>query len=487
MNEQEFKNSSRLVPARLFASTWSAALLVVGLKGWAFQLPSPWPVVSVVIGALVVIGLLADPFIAVFLKRVVVDDDRISMRVGGISPVERVSPLSRINSVQVDQSWSLRLFRLSNVTMVAQGEEASAFVLEGLTQPDVQRLMMMLEGKVSELDKAHLPKGLHEVTTSQDALREAGPDVDDAFVYRSNGRDLAATALATGAVAVAASATLGLGHNISDLTGWDMASTFSGSLVGSIALVTLLVAVSALLAALRFRGLTIVSRDGASFDVRYGTVGRLSHSISRDQVVAVRLTMTPFDVLLGTRQVTLSTARLRRSSMGDITFPSMREAEAQRLLASIMGQHPTEQRPSARWLIRPFVLVLWCAFCLSQLTWSNPWLSAGAALLIVVIVVTLWKYLTTRVAIAPDRSHLSITHIALSHSVWLYTPACVRVATTRRIRPLSLANLTVVSFAHRRNVVRTVIRPKNTIDELGAFQRQVQDRPWRNQVSKELA
>lgn len=487
MHAQEFQSSTWLVPARLLRTAWSAVLLVAGLKGWAFNLPSPWPVVLAVVGSLAMVALVVDPFIAVLLKRVVVETDHISMRVGLISPVERLSPLNRINSVQVDQSWNLRLFRLSSVTIVAQGEEGSAFVLEGLTKDNVRRLMLALEGKVPGVAEGDRPEERHGVTIPQAAVVEAGSDVEGAFFYQSNNRDLMATVLATGAVVVTASAAIGFGDNVNDLTGLNVDSMFSGSLVVAIALVTLLVAVSSLMAALRFRRLTIVSRDGASFEVSYGTVGRVSHAISRDQVVAVGLTMTPFDVLLGTRQVTLSTAELRHSAMGDIKFPSMREAEAQRLLASIMGQQPTEERPSARWLIRPLVLLILCVIPLSQLTWSSLWVSAGAALLIVILIFMLWNYLTARVVVATDRSHLTITHIALSHSVWLYTPQCVRVATARHIRPFSLTNLTVVCFAHRRNVVRTVVvRPEDTMDDLGRLQRQVQDRPWRNRISKEL-
>lgn len=492
MTAEEFNNSPRLIVARLLRDVWRAAILLVLLERWGNGLPGPWPTVLRVLVLIIIAAFVLEPVAAVFFTRLRVDQDRLGLRVGLIAPTERTSALTAVSSVQVDEPWYLRALGLRSVTIAAQGVESSAFVMAGLRTADALRLASLVgvaessAGAEAEADDptpggSDRSRPTEPHPTDGEPPSSDGPTARRTVTYAPTRWDLAATIASQGTLVLAAVAVVGVAEEVGDLLGVDVVAAGSTQRPWVLALLVLgLLLVSGVAAALRFRGFVIERSAAGSYRVSYGAVERTSHTISRDQVVAVAMVTTPLDALMGTSRVVLSAARLRESPMGDVRFPSIRRARAVQLVRELTGARlPELDRAVSRWSgLVPVLALLGTAGLVAVLPRSALWVTAVEAVVALVVVVLLLQYLTGRVQVAADDSYVVWSRVGLSRTTSVYSAGCARVVVVRRAAGLPVGNLTMVGFAHRREVRRKPVRSADVLTALRRVQQSATARPW---------
>ena len=132
-----------------------------------------------------------------------------------------------------------------------------------------------------------------------------------------------ATVLAHGTLVVAAVAVIGFAEDAANLFGLSLTAAAVDSWLALLAFGAAGGLLVGGFAAATFRGMLIESTDERTIRITYGGIERTTHTVRRDQIVAVGYLVTPMDMALGTRQLVLSTAQLRHSPMGRIKLPSI--------------------------------------------------------------------------------------------------------------------------------------------------------------------
>lgn len=476
----DYRNSARLIPAKLLGSAWSIVLLLVAAKGWILNLADPWRTMLMVAVAVVVFALVATPIYDVFFHRLVVDpDNRCAVLTRGVlAPVARSVPSSEISSVQLARPWNLQLFGLSTVTISAQGSSASALVMHGLPAAEAERLVR----QISELDEGgdHPgPEGSGTASSPSTENRD-GPTPSDtsdeadrsqrthdaakgAMLYRSSPRDLVATMLSQGMVVGTMLAVLGAFSDIGDAVDVDVWR----SPAGRAAIIVVIVAAGSVLSAARLHGLTIVAQGQHRYRIQYGRLDRVEHEVRRADVVSVSLITTPVDLLLGTVRVGLSTARLDETAGGQVRFPSMSEEDARRVLAALTGIERPPARRSAAVLLTPVLVVTLGG--LATLSPGVTWVRLALGLAVAVVTTGVLRYLTCRVGIAANGSSLWCSSRGLAETITYCTAGWVQAATIRRVPLLPYRHLVVFGYAHRRQTLRAPVRSCAAFVRIGLF------------------
>lgn len=490
MTHGDFRNSPKFILARLLRDVWRVAALLVALQAWGMRFTEPWPTILRVVVVVVVAAFVIEPVGVVLFKRLRLQGDELVLRVGLIAPMERTSALTAVSSVQVDEPWYLRALGLRTVTIAAQGVES--FVMEGLRADDAARLTALAEhappsavsGRDPEPDAGPGPDAAPVDSGRDDAGR---PQEDPAterhgdVAYTATRRDLAATIVSQGTLVLAIGAIVGLAEEVGGLVGLDVVAVGLRQDGWVLALVAVgLVAVSSVVAALRFGGFAIERTPAGAYRVAYGAVERTAHTVRRDQVVAVGLVTTPLDALMGTTRVVLSTAALRGAPMGEVRFPSLRRRDAVRIVREVTGVALPELDDAAtrRSAVVPVLALLVTTGVVALLPRAALWLTAAEAVVVLVLVVLLLQYLTGRALVAADGSYVVWSRVGLSRTTTAYSAGCARAVVLRRAWGLQVGTLTLVGFAHRREVRRKPVRSPELFTALRRVQANATTRPW---------
>lgn len=463
MSQQvEYRNSVRFIPAAIIGAMGSFGFALLGLITLGSKLPNPWPMV---LGLLLTISFVVKVIHAAFavrLRRLKVQEGSLVLTDGLLTPIVRSTPISKTSSVQLDEAWHLRLFGLTETTIVSQGAEASALVMPGLLRQDALRLVELVDSGNSETTDDELTQLYDLVQSTPETeldlpLTPACGQREQAFVCQPTRHDMIAT-LGTRAVVllVAGFAFIDPISDLLQLWGVDLWSSAATNVAAMVLVVILVVTGAAITAILRFHGFRIHSDDRSSYTISYGAIERISHSVLREQIVAAEIKTSMFDFIMGTRQICFSTAKLKHSSMREIQFPSLSEHEASRVLHEVTGLDLRQSLTTIKrtWLLVPISAVIVATGVALALQNIPTWTRALCILGAFIVAIKVLRYVTSTIWASTDASYLICRSIGMSHSVMILTAPCVYGSITRWIPGRALGNITLLGFAHRRLLFR---------------------------------
>lgn len=393
-----FGNSPRLILARYLADLPSLAIGIVGTVVWISTWEQPWRTVGQILMGLSIFMLAVGPWVRVFTVRYTVSGQGVQVDSGLLTRRSEFLPWDLVNSVDERQSWSYRVFGLTEVICAQTGEDGSRITLEAL---DVQRLALF-QGFAVHAGAQQVKSSLVPVTEAPDEptaeteggslnppedtgatppqahpLGVGGPaPISERLVYRTRPVDLVLLSLIYGQVILLVPPlvfglletveSLGLAQALEDAF-----STGLGSLPTLVLIVLAILSAGVAATVLKYHDFTVHALADGRLRIRYGLFSTHQRIINPAAVQGVVWQRNAVEQLTG--RVRLSVLTLDSSSQlgANLVLPSLPHAMA----AQLVQDHLPRYRSSIQ--------------CVSGGVWLLTW-NVVAAVLLTGVVVSTW-------------------------------------------------------------------------------------------------
>lgn len=371
MTTNRFRNSPRLILARYLADLPSLAIGIVGAVVWISTWVQPWRTVGQVLMGLSIFMLVVGPWIRVLTVRYTVSGQGVQVDSGLLTRRSEFLPWDLVNSVDDRQSWSYRVFGLTEVICAQTGEDGSRITLEAL---DAQRLALFQDFAVhagAQQDKPSLApatESRHEPTAETEGgsfnpaegagatppqthplgVGEPAPE-GERLVYCTRPVDLVLLSLIYGQVILLVpplafglleiAEPLGLAQVLEDafITGL-------GSLPTLVLIVLAILGTGVAATVLKYHDFTVHALADGRLRIRYGLFSTHQRIINPAAVQGVVWQRNAVEQLTG--RVRLSVLTLDSSSQlgGNLVLPSLPQAMADRLVQDHLPRYRSSIR-----------------------------------------------------------------------------------------------------------------------------------------------
>ncbi|MFV0373288.1 PH domain-containing protein [Microbacterium sp.] len=387
------ENELRRLPARTIVAGYlgHAPSIVTSVLGlWVFVTrPDVWPGqwAAALFGAFILFRIV-DPVYEYATVRYRSDPDVIVLRHGLISRHTRSLRWSDVTALQAEETWSLRPFRLTRVTVLQGGEESAQLVLPAVLAPELDRLRSFAPRNATSKTS-----GATEYDTDDLLVAERGPDRDEQLIYRATLTQLLIAALVYGQFALLGVA---LGYALFELldtfelTDGLLALAAAGPWVFGVFLGLIVIAGGFASTLVRYGRFQVWQRDDGSIRIAYGLLTRRDRRIDASAIEGIVVHRNLVEILLGRARMSILSTDSARQLGGNLVIPSLTRGIvadiAQRSFPAHVDDVTLLTRPGAAWRslgAALTVVVPACGAAWGFVTMQWPLLLAVVAALIV--------------------------------------------------------------------------------------------------------
>ena len=453
----EFRNSRWLFAAHALPAIPRLIMLWVGMLVTYRILPFDSGPVPAIVAAIVGVAVVAEPFVDVFLKAVILGERSLVAITRGPFASTREIEYSRITSVHVESSWSLRSFGLERVVVDVSGSRDSRLTMRGMKAAETLRFRALVGVDASTVEQA--PNGgplVVDETTPESPLQPVAASARlvqahavsaDGLPYVIDRADLVSTVLLRGTFAVAAITSVFAFDDWAGMLGLDMSSVRS-SLLATSALIAFALVLGVVFSVLRYRGFSMARLPSGALEVVYGAFPRVSHTLTPSAVLMVTVRRGLVDQLMGRVRMEVATARMD-GGVGQVLFPAIRLTKASALASAIAGVDLPVTSVLRRRGAVPIQALVALTPCAVALLVPTHWVVRLAAAMVALLVAARSAaYVTGRENVHEAHGFLTWTDISLAvRARWLLSGA------TRAMVSYTVfgwfTHIRVVGYAHR--------------------------------------